>query len=329
MLIKPERKQKLNHLKRKKVKNYLLVIVVIILGMFSSCKKELMENPIDVERNRAEMAQAANPPNNEVQVFIENGNLKSANIEDDASLIEIFPLDSRTYEIYTDKAVKYFVYYEININGYRQKMLTFSQIYPVKDGKVDLSQYVLDDIQVGCPFNRYFTLKNGNDISQLTYFFHFDDGRQFTYFGDRNSYRIQIPPIAGVKIQLTVAYDNGDMAQQFNTELFGYYDESSIVNLKFEIKKDNILSYIKIDKSLLQGAYSIQIYGEDPDNGNTLYVNYRFEGYESTLDKLSFAAPFSKVMFVNICGMNGCWQYQVKLDADSTVGGVKLFSLKY
>lgn len=305
------------------MKKFFVLLVVIFLSLVS-CQKDEELSSVDIQSLKAQLASISNPSKEEVQFFIEGGNLKSASMEDDATLIELFPLNVSTTAVVNGVAIRYFMYYEINANGYREKMFMVSQIFPVKDGKIDDKNYTFE-YDINCPFSRRFELKERNYINQITYFFHFDDGTQFTYVGERNYGSVLLPPLAGGKWQLSIAYDNGDLYQEFNSELVNF--DSDIINLKFEVKKDNVIAVVKVDKELTQGSYSIQLFGENQNNGDMVYVNYKLINEESLPSVLSFNAPF-EVQYVIICGMNGCWRYEVVVSPNSPVVGPKVYKLK-
>lgn len=286
------------------MKKFVALFVVIFVVIFSSCQKDI-EVPVSIESIRAQLAQVASPSKEEVQTFLSEGNLKSASIEDDATMVQLFPLNVSTTAVENGFAIRYFMYYEINGDGYRRKQLMISQIFPVKDGKIDQNNYTFK-YDINCPFSRSFDLSERNYVRQITFFFHFEDGTQFVYIGERNYGTVMLPPLANGKWQLNIAYDNGDMYQEFNTELVNF--GSDIINLKFEVKKDNIVSIVKIAKEMMQGAYLVQLEGENK-NGDIIYVNYQFINYETLPSLLSFNAPF-EVKYITICGMNGCWRYE-------------------
>lgn len=303
---------------------FLLLVVITFCFVSTSCQKDDELSIVDIQSLKTQLASVPDPSKEEVQLFIEDGNLKSASIEDDATLIELFPLDISTTAVVNGVAIKYFIYYEINANGYRVKMFMVSQIFPVKDGKIDEKNYTFE-YDINCPFSQRFDLKERNYINQIIYFFHFDDGTQFTYVGERNYGSVLLPPLANGKWQLSVSYDNGDMYQEFNSELVNF--DKDIINLKFEVKKNNIISIVKVDKELTQGAYSIQFFGENQDTGDRVYVNYRLISDESLPSILSFNVPF-EIQYVIICGMNGCWRYEAVVSPVSPITGPKVYKLK-
>lgn len=296
---------------------------MVIMFPFISCKKEKMENTENSKAIVAQMVATAKPSNEEVQLKVSGFNLKSASIEDDATLVLLFTLDERTFEVYDNQAIKYLVYYEIGSNGYRRKMLTIKQIFPVTDGKVDVTQYSID-YEVGCPFSRDFYLKNGNNVNQITYFFRSNDGSQFAYFTNGNTNVIKLPPIANGQWQLSIVYDDGDLRQEYATQMIDFWNQSNELQLKIILKQANTISLIEFDKSFLQGAYLIRLYGRD-SNGYNIYQDYPAMLDESMNNIISYNAPFD-IEHVAIFGMTGSVWYDTKIVGIR--GDISIFNFK-
>ena len=307
------------------MKRYILLFVVSVclFVMAVSCQKEKMENSVNAEAIRSQLVSHPAPSKEEVQLIVSNNNLKSAAIEDDATLVVMLPLDEQTYEIYDNQAIKYLIYYEFDSNGFRRKMLTIKQIFPVLNGTVDLSQYSID-YEVGCRFSRDFYLKNGNYVNQITYYFRCDDGTQIAYFSNGNTGVIKLPPIAKGQWQLTIVYDDGDLRQEYATQMIDFYTASNELQLKIQLKEVNIVSVVEFDKNALQGAYLIRLYGRD-SNGYNVYQDYPALLDENMKDIISYNASFD-IEHVSIFGMNGCIWYDTKIVGIR--GNVSVFNFK-
>lgn len=297
----------------------------VIFGLFlGSCKKsELVSVPIDTESVRAMLIKVSTPTKKAVQTMLTATpitKLKDGVIANQM-LVEIFALDARTFEVYDDYAVKNFVYYEIDQNGYRQKLLGIQQKFQVKGGVVDTTSSVLS-YEVGCSYSRYFNLTNQWNISRVTYSFHFDNGRQFSYFGE-NTGNIKLPPIGGGKWQLDVIYDDGDLRQEFISNLVDFYADSNMLSLRLGIQKENTVSFLQLSKDFIRGSYLIQLDGED-GKGNSVYLIYPVIFDEGMPATLSFSAPFEVKGFI-MCGSNGCYWHDVKLSSTSPTNGPKIY----
>lgn len=284
-------------------------MVIVVFGvLFSSCQKDDSSEilPVNTEAIRAQLLSTPIPTKEEVQIALADKSLKSATIEDDQPvLVQIFPLDARTYEVYQDFAVKYLIYYEINSDGYRVKYLTIRQEYKITNGVVDNFTSSIS-VEVNCQFSRYFGLRNMGDVSKITYFFRFDNGKQFAYYGNGTN-EIKLPPIAGGKWQLDVVYYDGDLTQQFSTHLFDNYSSQYILELNIQIKQSNVYATLEISKSFLNGAYIMQVVGENK-NGDLIYMNYPLLFTNELKETVSFDLPF-EIQSINICGTNGCYSY--------------------
>ena len=301
----------------------LFVVSIFVFTMVISCQKEKMENSINAKAIRAQLVSNPDPSKEEVQLKVTGNNLKAATIEDDATLFLLFALDEKTFEVYNNQAIKYLVCYEIASNGYRRRLLTIKQIFPVTDGKVDLSQYSID-FEVGCPFSRDFYLKNSNNVNQITYFCRLNDGSQFAYFTNGNTYTIKLPPIANCKWQLTIVYDDGDLRQEYATQMIDYYNQSNELQLKIILKQANTVSLIEFDKSYLQGAYLIRLFGRDI-NGNNVYQDYPVLFDEDMNNTISYNAPFD-IEHVAIFSMTGGTWYDTKIVGIR--GDISIFNFK-
>lgn len=290
------------------MKNLALIFVIIIGFFFTNCQKENSSEmlSVDTEAIRAQLLATPVPTKEEIQLVLAEKSLKSATIEDDQPvLVQIFPLDARTYEVYQDFAIKYLIYYEINSDGYRVKYLTIRQEYTITNGIIDNYSSNIS-LEVNCQFGKYFGLRNMNDINKITYFFRFDNGKQFAYYGN-GTREIKLPPIAGGKWQLDVVYYDGDLSQQFSTYLFDYYSDQYILELNIQIKQSNVYATLEMNKSFLDGAYIMQVIGENK-NGDFIYMSYPLLFTGELKETVSFDLPF-EIQRINICGTNGCYSY--------------------
>jgi len=296
------------------MKNIIFVALCIAVFAASSCQKE----ELNTEAIRAQLA--AHPSLSVAEVQSELSKLKDGNV---MMLVVVFPLSSDYFTVFNDHADKYFIYYEVNGFGQREKMITIIQTFPVIDGNVDLTSYSLS-YEIGCPSSKIFILRNQNNISQINYFFRFDDGRQFAFFGERNSGMVELPPINGGKWQLEVTYDDMGMVQKYTTYLIDFYG-SAILDLKIQLQKENTICYVEIDNMLTKKAYLIQFATND-DLGNYYYFNYPVVYEESQNSILCFDVPFD-AKYVVICGTDGCFQYLTENMSQGMRNGKKVYRL--
>lgn len=306
---------------------YLMLFVIFFVGLTNSCQKDEILSSADISNIKAQLVSVPDLTKEEVQNFLSDG-LKFAQIEDDDVMISLFPLDISIASIANGVATKYFIYYEINLSGHRQKVFTISQIFVVKDGKIDLSDYSLKK-QVGCPFNRSFSLESPDNVSQINYFFHFKDGRELMYVGEQNNgYNVLLPPIADGQWQLSVSYFDGDMSQECNSELVNFNDD--IIKLKISIKESNVLSYLKIDRSVFNGVYMCLVVGQDTETSDYKFMSFK-PIYDDNLDlsSIMIQTPFKIIKYIRLYYMNGYVQhYNTITDVNSPVDGPKIYKLK-
>lgn len=297
---------------------YSLLIIILISIMFSSCNKDsenfvppvtepaVMAQSIDTLAIKAQLSAVSVPSKEKVQEKIAENSLKSANVV--TSLSRIFSLDSSTYEVYDNYAVKHLVYYEVDKSAHVKKLLTLNQNFPVNNGIVDTTQYYLD-IQVGCPFNRYFLFKDQNYISQVTVFFHLKNGEEFSYFLENNFGSVKLPPIANARLQVSVTYDDGDVRQSFYSRFINFYVDE-FIGLNFDmIQESNLV--LKINKSFLgvvSNPSTIELVGKDSD-GNFQYFlcPINLDGFG---DIVSLSIPFYLTR-IYICGDDESYAYSM------------------
>ncbi len=273
--------------------------LVLMVLFFFSCKKENAPIIVDIDGIRAQLALISTVTKEEVTTMLSsNSSLKSATA--DLITVQIFDLSSDTYVINDKQAIKYAVYYEINTNNSIIKFITVKQIFSVKNGVVEATNYSLG-YEIGCSLSRDFQLSVTGNTNQIVYFFHFNDGKQFTYFGSPSG--IRLPPIANGKWQLMVTFYDGGLLQQFMTDLVDYNNQSNIINLQLLLKNKNTVSTIKIDKNLIKGADNVWLGGYDPSatyQGITFRVIYD----DSMPSLISFEAPFN-IWDIKITLLNG------------------------
>lgn len=296
------------------MKNFFVFLFVVIIVVFTSCQKEEIVIPVNIETIRAQLVEFPVPSKEEVQSKIsEQNSLKSASNES-VTLTRIFPLEEWTYEINDNYANKYLIYYELNKDGYREKLLTIRQEFQIVDGEIDESGYGLE-ISIGCPFSKIFYVNNRDYLNQITVFFHFNDGAEFAYYLDRSYLgEVKLPPIADGKWQLSVTYDDGDMRQSFMSNLIDWNNES--ITLKFNIKSSSNV-HLKINREYLKDATLIQVVGKD-ENGNFQYflIPINGEGFDEII--ALFDLPF-QINRIYICGDSGCRYYHIGDDFDMVI----------
>lgn len=300
-----------------------LTFFCVLIFAFISCQKEEPTKNIDPTAIRSQLAAIAAPSKEEILAMISMSPLKSAT-DDRVTLIQIFALTQETFEVYDDHAVKHFVFYEINQNGYREKFLTINQRFEIYNGVVDMTTYTLD-FEVGCQYSRYFFLKDQNYVIRINYFFRFNDGRQFAYFGNNNSGQIKLPPIDGGQWQLEVIYDDGDLQQRFSTKMINFNGDQ-MLKLDIRLEDENIVSYVEMENILTNGAYLIQLATFSEETGQYLYVNCPMLYNENLQGYIFFSAPFD-IKIIVICGINGCNEYYTGNMGWSIRDGKKVYRL--
>lgn len=305
-------------------KSVMYLFFVIIIMFFGSCKKsDLLPEPVDTDAIRAMLVSVSTPTKEAVQTMLSSTTLKLKDgIIEKQTLVEIFPLDSRTYEVYDNIAIKNLVYYEIDQNGNREKLLGIRQEFQIKNGVVDTTTSVMS-YEVGCPYSRYFHTGSGN-ISSILYFFVFDNGRQFNYFGESET--IKLPPIAGGKWKMEISFYDGDLFQKYNAELLDFYAASNQLSLKLNVKKENTVAYFQLSKEFAEGSYYLELRGEEDSNGNFPYYSYRISDQNYSAN-LTFASPF-EIKSILMCGNHGCCSYEVKVKSYSPLDGKAIYMPK-
>ena len=304
-----------------------LSLLFVIMVLFFSCKKETESIYLDIDGIRAQLAAIPTVTKDEVANLLNSPKLKSGTTTTLAAenepfvMVEIYDLSSDYYIVGEKEAVKFMAYWEKDQNLYRQKFLTIRQIFPVSNGVVNTNTYHLE-YEVGCSLGHDFQLSANGSVNQIIYYFHFNNGNQFAYYGNGgNTSNIKLPPLANGKWQLMVSYFDGDLQQQFISDLVDY--NSNIINLRLGVKPKNVVSIIQIDRSLLKGIYGIWVSGYDthavPQNMQFIVL------YDESLpNRVSFQAPFN-IWDINISGMYGCYNLSTKnakatvFNADGTV----------
>lgn len=308
-----------NHTKYIESMKNLSFFVIIILFFFSCKKENIVPIVIDIDGIRAQLVSAPTVTKEEVSALLSTSGLKSATT--DLISVQIFDLSSDVYKIDDKQAVKFAVYYEVNANNSLLKFLTIKQFFPVKNGVVDTSNYTLG-YEVGCSLSRDFQFSVAGNVNQIIYFFHFNDGKQFTYFGSPSG--IRLPPIANGKWQLMVTFYDSGLLQQFVSDLVDYNNQSNIINLRLDLKNKNTVSIVKIDKNLIKGVDNIWLGGYD-SNATYQGITFKVIYDESMPSVLSFEVPFN-TWDIKITSLNGvCITLSTKnakskiLNSDGTV----------
>jgi len=286
------------------MKNVKLLVVIFVLFLGSSCKKQdSLQTPVDIASVKAQLVALPILTKDQVETAMAEPKLKSAILE--PTLVEIFDLSPETYFVSNEVAIKNLLYMEIDQNGNRKKMITIHQIFEVKNGMIDTQSYRLE-FEIGCPYSRDFCLSQNGNVSQMTFFFRFDNGKQFAYYGSNNG-NIRLYPIVNGKWQLMISFWDGDFQQNFMTDMVDYYGSSNLINLRLEIKEKNVKSTVQMDKNFIYGAYNIQLGGYDKD-GNYSWVSYPVSYDDGLPARISFDS-YLDIKDVVICGVYGCAQY--------------------
>ena len=330
------------------LRNLFALLFVVAVVAISSCKEEIIiEQPIedtkifvdvshlDTIAYVKQMVGFTLPTSEEILAARSSSSkLKSATLinADEKSLgVYIFSADTSEYYLYENEenktiAVRPLVYYEL-LDGYRQEFLTANQEFPVKNGKIDADNYSIRCV-FACPeHSRYFTLKDWNYVTQISYYLEFKDKSvsKFSYFGDGFNGSIVLPHILGAswKCFVTKQYEDG-FRKEYSTGLIDY-DGPHILDLQYQLKQPNMVATVKVNASLLKGANIIQLVGIDPETGENLYMPYLVDENSSS-EMNYYDAPFD-IIAVFVCKKNqGCWWYDTKIIGIQ--GDVSIYELK-
>lgn len=319
---------------------YIIAVLFTFAGVLASCQKETEEVILlpEVVSSEAFSAQVDNSfiltneqvvalykeqsskglsslTKEQVNDVLMRLSLKSAsNIPD---MVINKPLGSKQNIVINNQLVTFFGYMQIDQYGEKVHEYTYSLTYDIKDGKVDTTSFWFD-FEMGCPQAKDGYLSKNVNPSNLSCF-GVDEKNNIFYFNLDNYYRegsISIRPYEGIKWYVQ-GYDQISK-QEFVTSLVDYYNDSNIFSILVDIKSSNILSVVEVEKTLLDGANSIQINGFD-DAGNEVSIGYKVPYSPQLSDKLSFNTTF-KVTDVYICGKYGCTHYKAIVSSVSVVG---------
>jgi len=304
-------------------KLFCSALFIIFIGFFFGCQKEDELSNVQTEEIRSQLASLPAPSKEEVKTKLSSDGLKSATVDNQPVLALILQLDGWTYEINSEWAVKYFVYYEIGQDGYRQKTLTLVQKFPVVNGQIVTSQYNLE-VRVGYLFYKTYYLNDQNNIQQLIYLFRFDDGQQISFFNKWTG-EIDLPPIGKGKWQIEVVY-GGDMEQRYHTNPINYDTDSNVLTLSISLySENNIESNINIDKDIINGFYLLTLQGINK-GGQYCFLNYPVLWDNNLPQRIIYSAHFD-IENVTVCGGTGCFSYFTKNAKSTTISltGVKTY----
>jgi len=244
--------------------SFFSILFFVILCFLFSCKNQdevVLNSRVMI---KSQLAKIPMPPKEEILNAVGSGGPLKV-ISDGytpATLVEIFPLDSTTYFVGEKVAKKFFVYYEFNSDGYRTKFLTIIQEFPLTgDGKIVETEYRLI-VEIGCSLNREFHLSKYDYVTQIVYFFHSDDGKQFAYYGNVNDV-VKLPPIAHGNWKLKMTFNDGDLTQSFFSKTIDFSSNSDTIQLDYGIKNENILSVFSINKRFIKRAFRVEFIGFD------------------------------------------------------------------
>lgn len=299
----------------------------MFVTIFASCEKEEVIEPIEVVapiNTQVIMSQLALVPILTLETVQDSISAKNTQLKDGSvtkPIIRLFELDFRTSKIEGAYAYKYLAYYVL-LNQNLREIITIIQKFPIKDGKIDTSIYMLDFKKFGIlDRNFFFNEDDRNYINQVYCHLRSNDGVAFGFY--INSYdAINLAPIANAKWQLEVTYYNGQINPTYMSNLLNY-DSPSELKMIVKVEKENINSVFRIQSSMMNDVDYIQLFGD-----NDQFISYRFKAYESMPAWLSFPANFD-VRKVLICSIfQGCNNYEVKLSSGSPINGPKIFELK-
>jgi len=307
----------------------LVLLFVIFVLSFSSCRKDENLVSIDVDAIRTQMMTAVDLTVSQVQDMLnqkssqpklKDGTLPSGQ-EQQPTMVRVYVLDQRTFEVTGTTATKNFLYIETDESGNRTNLLTIQQMFQLKNGSVDLNNYTIR-YQVGCVYRHEIFIDVPGSFNQITYFLHLENGDQFFYYGN-NGNMIQIYPIAGCKWEFDAYHWDGDFWRNYKTTLIDYYSQSNVVSLILDVKKENVKSTVSMDRSFIQNAEDVVLIGEDAQ-GITRRIGYKVSYTSSLPSRISFSAYFDikEMIISNQYGSSFYYTNQAKITAHSLDGKI-------
>lgn len=279
-----------------------LFVFLVCVFIFVSCNKEydMVINVINYEDVKSELA--LRPALNKQEVIdsiSSKSALKSANFGG-VHLIEVFPLEQETFEIFDTYAIKNHVYYDLDSDSKRTELLTVMQRFEIKNNKLVTTSYRLD-YKFACEFSREFSIDAGNaEVWDVICMFHFKNGSQFAYSFDGSPDRIKLPNIANGNWEIAVKTYDGDLQRNLTTGFINFNDAPDVLSLLIQPKATNVVKKFAINKEMLKDVYSIKFVGEDPMTGEEIWIYIPFRYNENLPGTVLFDLPFSPKLVVLI-----------------------------
>lgn len=335
----------------KKMKANVLFMFVVILSFLTACQKEVFEDlpilPI-VDKTVLQKEAAMEPVLNEVQISAltkaqkANGGValtaaevsqiiglttKNAAIPDPTIVVRL--LDHRESIVTDNSLTRFTCCLRINENHDVDEMYTFSQTYPIVNGRVVYDSYFIFDFELDCPQNRHYSLTKVTNVWDVKYYFMADDKVNFSYNlpvfnGENGQHTVAIIPFENGKgVVQGINETLGNSPKIFETEAFDCYENASgYLYLTFSFYQSNIRSSIEIDQKVLEGVSYLVLRGEQDGEILKQYCDVL---QTKQFQTLSFTATFD-VSSVRICSRNGCYYYNTKYVREEN--GIKYYKLE-
>ena len=321
------------------MKSYISLFVVIFCIMFSvtSCQKEVLpvQDPSKIE---AKVAQPVDTVNYQNQLALisdltkktvfdslqSKSGLKDASIPD-LNHIRLKPTSKQDYYVNNNEAVKIFDYSVTDLGGYISEEFGIYQTFQIFNGVIDSLNYSIR-YEVGPPSSsRGFYLSSNNYLVRTAFHFHGDNGEQIDFYGNSNNSYYVLPNYPNGFWQLVFDYNINGRPVTYESLPIDYYADSNELQLNLQLKAENTVSIIELDKNLIIGATRLEIQGYD-ESGIYRYMTIPIVFNEKMPNIVSFSAPID-ISFVYISGNTFCSYFQAKC-VGIKPGNISVFSLE-
>lgn len=337
--------------------NRILLLVVIIIAIFTSCQKEKVlipeTQPVEavVTLSKAEIsalqkeaalwpvltqkqAEALVSVRNKQDTILSNiqvadilseiKDLKDGRISQNTVIIRA--LNSQEYQVTNNTLTKLIGCLVINEEtGELIQQWTYYLSYPIVNGEIDFTSFWFD-YEFDCSKDYTKVLNKTTDVYGVKLNFMGNDNVSFSYYAEvfndgANQNNIKVTPFENGSYIVTGTNKTfGHSAKMFETRIFDCYN-SDFLDMVI-VGNSNVKSSVSIDTSLLEGVNSIVLRGYD-DQGNDVFT-YRDVLQTQQVSSLSFLATFN-ITRVRICNNDGCWEYPVELV--KTEGGISFYKI--
>ena len=310
---------------------------MVIMFSFASCNKELLpvQDPSKIEDKVAQPLDTVNYQNqlalihdlSKITVFNflkAKSGLKDAPIPD-LNHIRLKPTSKQDYYVNNNEAVKIFDYSATDLGGYISEEFGIYQTFQIFNGIVDSLNYTIR-YEVGPPSSsRGFYLSSNNYLVRTAFHFHCDNGEQIDFYSNSNNSYYVLPNYPNGFWQLVFDYNINGRPVTYESLPVDYYSDSNELQLKLQLKAENTVSSIELDKSLIIGATRLEIQGYD-ESGIYRYMTIPVVYNVNMPDVISFSLPIDP-SFAYISGNNYCSYYAAKIVRIET-GNISVFNLE-